>query len=69
MSKESEEITKIMSLLDFCTTVTEIRCDGCNRIDKDYLDEYEAASNFLGKGWEIIKKKCYCSDCILKKNS
>ncbi len=67
MSKESEEITKIMSLLDFCTTVTEIRCDGCNRIDKSYLDEYEAADTFIDNGWGIIKKKSLCPNCISKK--
>jgi len=64
MSRETEEINKIMNLLDFTTTITEIKCDKCGFCDKSYMDEYEAADGFLDKGWNIVRKKCLCPSCI-----
>jgi len=61
-----EEIIGTLKLIDFTTTVTEIRCDECNKIDKSYMDEWEAAEAFLDRGWDVIGKKCLCEICIGK---
>ncbi len=55
-------------LMDFVTTITEIRCDGCNTIAKSYMDEWEAIDEFLDKGWGVKKDKCYCEKCLEKKD-
>jgi aconitase B len=66
--KVRDELLPTMLLSDFVTTVSEIRCDECNKIDKSYMDEWEAAEHFLDEGWEIVGKKCLCKDCISKKD-
>ncbi len=60
------EITDTLKLLDFITTVSEIRCDECNKIDKSYMDEWESAESFLDAGWEVVGKKCLCKECLVK---
>jgi hypothetical protein len=60
------EITDKLKLLHFTTTVTEIKCDECNYIDKSYMDEWEAIESFIDRGWEVISKKCLCKTCIDK---
>jgi hypothetical protein len=60
------ELKKHMQLLDFVTTITEIRCDECNHIDKSYMDEWEAIDEFLDKGWEVKKEKVFCPKCLEK---
>ena len=70
MKEEIKEadLSNSIQLLDFVTTVTEIKCDECNTIDKSYMDEWEAIETFIDRGWEIKNKKCLCSKCLEKLN-
>ncbi len=68
MKEEIKEadLTNSIQLLDFVTTVTEIKCDECNTIDKSYMDEWEAIETFIDRGWEVKKDKVLCEKCIEK---
>jgi len=66
MKEEEVDLSGSIQLLDFVTTVTEIKCDECNTIDKSYMDEWEAIETFIDRGWEVIGKKCLCEKCTEK---
>ena len=68
MKEEIKEadLSNSIQLLDFVTTVTEIKCDECNTIDKSYMDEWEAIETFIDRGWMVVKNKCFCSGCFDK---
>lgn len=63
-----KSVIPIFELLDFTTTVTEIKCDKCGHCDKSYIDEWEAVNVFFDNGWKIINKKCWCPVCIKEKD-
>ena len=65
-NKKEIDLAPLMKLLDFTTTITEIRCDECNAIDKSYMDEWEAIEGFSDNGWEVIKDKALCPKCVDK---
>ncbi len=64
--KVREEFLPKLGLMDFVTTVTEIKCDECDTIDKSYMDEWEAIESFIDRGWEVKNKKCLCEKCLEK---
>jgi len=58
---------KVEDFMGFTQTVNIIICTKCNlHYPVNEMDEWDAITHFIQKGWRATEKHCYCPKCAKK---